>query len=312
MRLSRYTLAVVFLTFVLVLMGGVVHSTGSSLACPDWPLCYGSAMPEMVGKVAVEHSHRLVATTIGFLTIVLVVLLWRRRRDYPRLVRLAGLALLLVVVQGVLGGLTVIFKLPTEISTAHLTMSQLFLATLVVIALRARRLEGGPPATVISSGLRMLLAVTAIDTFLQLVLGALTRHTGGALACVDVPLCKGQLFPDGAHWVVMLHMTHRLNAVILGVVATATAIGFARAALPSSLKALAIALPILVAGQIALGILAILTFLHLHVVTGHLALAALLWNAQVVMLVLTTTRRLPVGSSARASDDSRTPAAASA
>ena len=66
------------LTIVLIVAGGLVTNTDSGLACPDWPTCYGSLVPRMTGNVAIEHTHRLIATAVGLLTVALVILTMRR------------------------------------------------------------------------------------------------------------------------------------------------------------------------------------------------------------------------------------------
>src|SRR5437899_12790115 len=92
------------LTFALVVLGGIVHNTGSSLACPDWPLCNGTAFPRMAGAVLIEHGHRLTALLVVLGALGLVV--WRAlRRD--RNLWLAGVALGLVIVQALLRAVTV-------------------------------------------------------------------------------------------------------------------------------------------------------------------------------------------------------------
>src|SRR3982750_1770821 len=100
MLLHRFAVATAVATYLLILIGGLVHGTGSSLACPDWPTCYGTMMPKMEGGVLVEHSHRLAAGTVMILTITLAVLLARSREPYLRRLRPFGwLAVGLVFVQ---------------------------------------------------------------------------------------------------------------------------------------------------------------------------------------------------------------------
>src|SRR3954453_1824912 len=116
----RFAVATAVATYLLILIGGLVHGTGSSLACPDWPTCYGSLMPKMEGGVLIEHSHRLAAGTVTVMTIALAILLQSSKRAELKPLRPFGwLALTLVVVQATLGGITVLLRLPTPISTAH-------------------------------------------------------------------------------------------------------------------------------------------------------------------------------------------------
>src|SRR6185503_15643434 len=116
----RFAVATAVATYLLILIGGLVHGTGSSLACPDWPTCYGTLMPKMEGGVLVEHSHRLAAGSVMILTLVLLVAMYTSREAAHRRLRpLAALAMGLVVVQALLGGITVLLRLPTPVSTMH-------------------------------------------------------------------------------------------------------------------------------------------------------------------------------------------------
>src|SRR5260370_42571556 len=119
MSLRRFAVVTASATFLLLLLGGLVHNTRSSLACPDWPLCFGSAFPKMEGGVLVEHSHRLVASSVGLLTAVLAVLMARRavRTGGRALFGLGALAFLCAAPQGVLGGRTDIYPFPPLVST---------------------------------------------------------------------------------------------------------------------------------------------------------------------------------------------------
>src|ERR1700761_9365356 len=114
MTLRRFAIATASLTFVLLLMGGLVPNTRSSLACPDWPLCYGQVFPKMEGGVLVEHSHRLVASTVSVMALVLMIWAWRdtKRTGDMRLAWLTSGAFALVMTQATLGGVTVLLRLP--------------------------------------------------------------------------------------------------------------------------------------------------------------------------------------------------------
>lgn len=277
--IARFALATAVLTWFLIIVGGIVHGTGSSLACPDWPTCYGTFFPVMKGGVFFEHSHRIVAATVGFLSVCLCLfLLWKGKGP----LRTAGVfAVLLVIFQGVLGGLTVIYRLPTAVSTAHLATSMLFLALMVWIAFRSFYPQDPTHSREVSANwnsLRFFLLLTAILVYLQVVLGGLVRHTGAGLACVDIPLCRGSLWPAGAPPILMLHMAHRIMALC---VATAVFLTsgkvYRRAAGRPFLKFLALSAILLVLIQIALGLLSVHSLLALTPVTAHLAVGALLW-----------------------------------
>jgi len=232
--IRRLAAAAAFLTVVLIVAGGVVTNTDSGLACPDWPTCFGSAMPRMVGNVAVEHTHRLIATTVGLCTVALVVVTLRRAFQGALALALAGFstlilgasfwaisraresdgklataALMVVLFQGLLGGLTVLYRLPTLVLVMHLATSMLFLSLAVVLAV--------PQAQVAVS--RGPLWLTAVAVYVQILLGATVRHTGAGLVCVDLPFCRGALWPADVHPMVHLHMAHRAFAlVVLGLV----------------------------------------------------------------------------------------------
>jgi cytochrome c oxidase assembly protein subunit 15 len=132
--LYRYCLLLAVCTLFLVVAGASVTSNEAGLSVPDWPLSYGRLMPEMEGGVFYEHGHRMVATTVGFMSIILAVWLWRAEsRAWMKRLGLAALGA--VIVQGVLGGMTVLFFLPKPVSITHACLAQLFFSTTVAIAL---------------------------------------------------------------------------------------------------------------------------------------------------------------------------------
>jgi heme A synthase len=224
------------------------------------------------------------------LTIVLLAWLWRRGHKW-----LGIAALSCVIAQGVLGGLTVIFRLPTMVSTAHLAVSQLFFCILlyVVFLTRPRNAEAAP----LPDRVRRMTAWAAGLVYLQMLLGALMRHLGAGLSCVEIPLCKGWMSPDTVP-AFKLHMLHRLFAlVVLGHVIGTAVVSFRAAHGRPWVRALAIAAPLLVGVQIGLGLLSITSFLDVVPVTAHLGVAALIL-ADLVSLHLLS--RGPLGAPATA------------
>ncbi len=274
-------------TYLLILIGGLVHGTGSSLACPDWPTCYGTMMPKMEGGVLVEHSHRLAAGSVMILTLVLTISMYASKQPLHRRLRpFAALAMSLVVVQALLGGITVLLRLPTPVSTMHTGVSLLFFLTTFYLAVRSRPLRAEADAPALPESAVWLALASAVAVYFQMVLGGLVRHSGAALACTDLPLCRGAIWPD-AHPTVLIHVLHRMNALIVGGLVLASSIVTFRAARGrAGLRTLAVLAPLLVAVQIALGVFAILTFLDLVTVESHLAVATALLATQVGIVLL--------------------------
>ena len=185
--LHRFALLTTLATFPLLFVGGLVTSTGSALAVPDWPTTFGYNMflypfSGMVGGILYEHSHRLLGAWVGFLTVLLTLWLWLRE---PRLwLRwLGSLALATVMLQGVLGGLRVVLLAQT-LAIVHACLAQAFFALLVSITcftspVRPDQLVEPPIAP--PSRLRRLSVVTTAAIYLQVMFGAILRHTGARL-----------------------------------------------------------------------------------------------------------------------------------
>jgi cytochrome c oxidase assembly protein subunit 15 len=178
MRRLAHGLAIVTaaVTTVLIVFGGLVTNTGAALAVPDWPTTFGHNMffypwANMVGGIFYEHSHRLIGAAVGLLTLALGAALWPSRLRW-----LGVIAIVVVVAQGVLGGLRVVL-LQGSLAIVHGCLAQAFFALLVAIALLSARtsapsLRGLPPST------RTLTIVTAALVYVQIVFGALLTHTG--------------------------------------------------------------------------------------------------------------------------------------
>jgi cytochrome c oxidase assembly protein subunit 15 len=177
--LNRFAILVACATFFLIIAGALVTSNDAGLATSDWPLSNGQVFPKMVGNLFWEHGHRMVATTVGILTIVLLVyILKREKRSWVR--KLGWCALLGVIAQGLLGGLTVKLMLPLAVSSAHATLAQLFFCTTISLAVFTSRswIEAKP--LIEEQGnvpLRYLCTAALVTIFLQLILGATLRHS---------------------------------------------------------------------------------------------------------------------------------------
>jgi len=282
--LHRFAVLTAAATLCLIVAGGLVTSTESGLSVPDWPTTYGQNMftfplSRMVGGIRFEHSHRLIAATVGMLTVVLA--LWLARREERRWVRRLGYcALAAVVAQGVLGGLTVLFFLPTAVSVAHACLAQTFFCLVVSIAVvTAPGWKERAPLSVrgafAGSPVARIGAATAGLVFLQLLVGAVMRHLKAGLAIPDFPLALGRVVPPLTSFPVAIHFTHRVGAVaVAAMVGLCVARAF-RSRRPG-LEKTALWLAALVAVQITLGAATVLSGKAVIVTTAHVATGALL------------------------------------
>jgi len=192
-------------TGVLIVLGGLVTNTGAGLAVPDWPSTFGHNMflfpwSQMIDGIFYEHSHRLVGALVGLLTLVLAAALWR---EGGRLRRLGLVAVAVVLVQGVLGGLRVVLQ-QDALAIVHGGLAQAFFALLAALAVLTAPLERVPIAHAPKS-LTALTVVAAALVYVQIVFGALLTHAGrlalhmagAALVFVVVPLVTAQVRRTG-------------------------------------------------------------------------------------------------------------------
>src|SRR5215213_538970 len=291
--LNRFAIFVAFATFFLIIAGALVTSNEAGLATNDWPLSNGQFFPKMVGNLFWEHGHRMVATTVGMLTIVLLIyILVKEKRDWVR--KLGIFALLAVIAQGLLGGLTVKLMLPLAVSSAHATLAQLFFCTTVSLAVFTSRswMEAKPlPEEKSGLPLRYLCTAALVTIFLQLIIGATLRHS----ATWD------QHLPTN---LVLTHIGGALAVTITLGIATTTVLRRHKEEKFLTRPAL-IALSLLLV-QLSLGIAAYITRLAspedpqplnpmISITVAHVACGALVFVSTIV-LTLRTYRVLPAQS----------------
>jgi len=302
--------------FVLLVAGALVTSTESGLAVPDWPLAYGKLMPPMVGGILYEHGHRMVAALVSFFVgLQAGVLLWGERRRPVR--RLGLFAFGAILAQALLGGLTVLLLLPPAVSSAHAGLAQIVFALTASIALVTSRawtsgdFERGVGAGDAHDLSRALLwtAVAAGAVYVQILLGAVMRHTGAGLAIPDFPLAFGKLLPASGEFArpgVPIHFAHRVGAAVAsGLVILAIRASLRlRARVPAAgtlaeLWAAALAL------QVTLGTFSIWTKKAVPVTAAHLAVGALVWVLGVLLALTLGRARAAARTAVAAAGESR-------
>jgi cytochrome c oxidase assembly protein subunit 15 len=291
--LRRFTKFVAASTLFLIFAGAMVTSTDSGLSVPDWPNTYGWFMfsfplSKMVGGIFYEHGHRLIASVVGFLTIVQAV--WLQRREAKKFVRLLGwLSLGTVIVQGVLGGITVLFLLPKPVSIAHAGLAEIFFCLNVAIAFFTsrwygdlRKVEKGDAPVRMAWGLTTLV-------FVQILAGALMRHMGAGLVIPDFPLSFGRIVPHFANGQIVAAFAHRAGGFLVAAAVLVMAVRLLRYEREHPLRALAHLLLIFVTAQVLLGGYVIWSAKHPYITSLHVVLGALTLATSLILTLASRT-----------------------
>ncbi|MBI4298813.1 MAG: COX15/CtaA family protein [Chloroflexi bacterium] len=293
---SVLVLLTVIATFALIVIGGVVRVTGSGLGCPDWPMCHGRIIPPADFHTLIEYSHRLSALLVSILVIAVGVLGLLKYRDNIRLMVLSLSAVALLLLQIVLGGVTVLAELPETVVTAHLGVAGALLAILVmvfIVSVRPRINEVGDYG---DNG-RSLLWLThsaSVGIYILILLGAYVRGSGATYACISWPLCRDSLIFGGGLEIV--HMIHRFAAVLVGVLVVVTVLKVWRYRRSQAWwGSLSMILGGLFVSQVVIGAAIVLTNVSPAMQALHLSLGMAAWSASIA---LTTLVRLGRGTSA--------------
>ena len=270
---------------LLITAGALVTSKQAGLSVPDWPLSYGGLNPPrwwQIENVRAEHGHRLIAGTVALMTVLLAV--WLHRRESRRWVRrLSLVAVAAVLAQALLGGMTVLFFLPTPVSVSHAGLAQLFLCLVVTLAVVTA--PSWPRRPGWRSGHAVPVARwTTACIYGQILLGAVVRHTDSGLAIPDFPLAFGKLIPPSWDFGIAIHFAHRMGALIVVSMIAATWVSARRSAWRHrGIRLPALLLLLLVGVQVTLGALVVLTGKAVLPNTVHVAVGATVLATSLVL-----------------------------
>lgn len=313
-RLSK---VIVLLTLSLIFVGALIKSHEVGLSVPDWPTSYGKQMfsfpfSEMVGGIFYEHGHRLFATIVGFFTLIQFIVL--SFTDHPMWVKkMSFIALVLVITQGFLGGMTVIFFLPPQISILHGVLAQIFFISIIFIAYslsdsRLNKKKESFPLFIKRGALIITLLV-----FVQLILGALVRHTSSGLAIPDFPKMGGMWIPTFSDnmvnninvelfdknldmvskWQVVIHFLHRLGAFIITLALTFFVYKFRKMVEKNSTESkILILFSVLLFIQIILGASTVITEKLPFVASFHVVTGAALLGCCALFVMVTQSNKI--------------------
>ena len=298
----RILLAVtVVVTFALITIGGLVRATESGLGCPDWPLCHGQIIPPFEYHVLIEYSHRLTASVVGLLVVACAALVWFKHRESAGLKRLMAVAVVALIVQVILGGITVLTELPAPIVTAHLFAAETLFAMLIVAALIAR------PATTALQAARKhpyfntVLAMATVSMVILLT-GTYIVGSGASAVCTSWPLCTSDWLPNfGLQWE---HMAHRLIAGLGGLyIIVASLKAWRYKGQSRALAGMGMGAAALVVAQVLAGAANPWFRFVPAAQIIHLSLASALWGHLIAMAVVAARLKVEPGEESAAPDD---------
>jgi cytochrome c oxidase assembly protein subunit 15 len=302
--LNRFAWFTAVATLLLICSGGMVTSKGVGLAVPDWPTTFGYNMflfpiSKWIGGIFFEHTHRLIASTVGFLTIILAIWIWRME-DRQSLRNLGLIAVAGVILQGILGGLRVTM-LKDEIGIFHACLAQAFLGLIVLIALVTtnwwQSLRNALVDLAKLASIKKLAMATTLAIYIQLGLGATMRHQHRDLAIFDFPTANGAWIPDTSatalakinawrdmHGVsnvnafqIWLQMAHRVLALLIAIGVIAFAVRVWRDAREiAALRRLSILWVVFLFVQLTLGAWTIWSNKAADIATAHVAVGAVM------------------------------------
>jgi protoheme IX farnesyltransferase len=294
----------------LIVLGGIVRITGSGMGCGDhWPSCDGQWFPPLDLPTLIEIGHRWAAALVSLLVFAVAAVAWRRHRAEPALRNPAVLAAVLLVVQVLLGAVTVKLALPPWVIVTHLANAMLLLATLMVVGLRAGALQGpASPRPSARHGAHGLVVATAVLGFVVILYGAQVANFHAGLLCLGFPLCDGGVLPPRSS-LAALQWTHRVLAfAFLGVtIVMVRRVGRDSDAAGGNLRRAAGLVLAATVAQIAVAAAMVLHLLPPALRALHLLVGTLVWAALVVLVFHSSRTPAPVPAEAETEPGSRSP-----
>ncbi len=287
-RLRHLALAAVIITYLLIVVGGIVRVTGSGLGCPDWPTCFGRFVPPERIDSIIEYSHRAIAGVTALVVVATFFVARQRHRDVKLIYTPLAWTLPILALQALLGAIVVWTELPAWLVAIHLMTALVLLGLLITVAVTAfvrHRNPAQPDRLSFQSPFARMALGAAIGVFVVLVSGAFVAVSDATYACSGWPLCNGELIPS--HPLGWIHMLHRLAAGLL----TFHMIFFLRRAWRSqrNQRAILSAATLTVVfyfAQVLVGALKVSTSFPIYLLGLHVATAAAVWALAVVTAVL--------------------------
>ena len=226
-RLTRAVTVLVPVTYALLVFGSTVRANGAGLACPDWPLCFGEVVPALDFGIFLEWGHRTLASLVSLAWVGIGVALLRSPELRARFGLHWGIGLVLLGVQVVLGGLTVLELLAQWTVASHLVGGNLFCLTILLLALRLREHDAPVVRAPAHGAVRLAAVSVAVLVFTQITLGGLVAGSHAGLACGTWPTCNGTEYFPTFSGLIGLQVTHRLTGymVFSGMLAAVVATG---------------------------------------------------------------------------------------
>jgi heme A synthase len=289
------SIATLVATVILILIGSIVRVSGNGLGCPDWPLCYGQPIPPFVLGAWVEFSHRLFGAIVSSLIIGMAVMAWKSARHDRWILRPAIAAVLVLVVQIVLGGIHVLNELPPAVGWIHTGTA---MAVVGLVAAVAAAAHPGLSELAVTlgrrTGGRLVAAVgaTTLATYLLLLTGSLVTRSGSSLACPAFPHCGLATVDEVFRSYVTIQMTHRYTAFGVAILIMVILWRLWRLApLEKGVRRFVTALLGLITLQFGLGVSNIFLALPMWSRSLHLAVAATIWVTMVMLFVVAARER---------------------